>query len=100
HETKDLLIRALGEQVVFVDETDTAALLRAIDDCRPRAVLLDTLCNTKWMPRPDVSAVIRHLRLVGRPTYFVLDNTGLGPTCQPFATLGDASTPRLIVFES
>src|SRR5207302_9470279 len=89
------LERGLAEQVVVVDESDTRALLRALDEHRPAAMFLDTLCNTKWMPMPDIAAVVPRLR----GAYLVLDNTGLGPAFQPFALPG-ADRARLIVFES
>jgi hypothetical protein len=95
HESKELLLRGLAERVVLVDESDTAALVRALDELRPAAVFLDTVCNTKWMPMPDIAAVVPRLR----GAYLVLDNTGLGPAFQPFALSG-ADRARLIVFES
>jgi cystathionine beta-lyase/cystathionine gamma-synthase len=95
HESKELLLRALGGRVVLVDESDTAELLDALDELRPAAVFLDTLCNTKWMPLPEIAAVVPRLR----GACLVLDNTGLGPMLQPF-TLPGAERARLIVFES
>ncbi len=96
HETKLLLERMLPGRLVFVDESDTASLLRAIAQSRPSAVFLDSLSNTRWMPVPDLRAVIEHLR--GTDTYLVLDNTLLSVSWQPFALAGESV--RLIVFES
>jgi cystathionine beta-lyase/cystathionine gamma-synthase len=96
HETRLLLERMLPERVGFVDESDTAAVLRAIGECRPCAVFLDSLSNTRWMPMPDLRAVVDALD--GTDTYLVLDNTCLSVGCQPFA-LARASV-RLVVFES
>jgi cystathionine beta-lyase/cystathionine gamma-synthase len=96
HESRLLLERALPGRLHLLDEADTAALLRAVDELRPSAVFLDSLSNTKWMPVPDLPPLLA--RLVGTQTCLVLDNTGLSLACQPFA-LADQSV-RLIVFES
>ncbi len=96
HETRELLERGLPGQVHAVDERETGAILRAIDELRPSALFLDSLSNTRWMPVPDLRAVIERLR--GRETTLVIDNTGLSVSLQPFALAGDGA--RLIVFES
>jgi cystathionine beta-lyase/cystathionine gamma-synthase len=96
HESRLLLERALPGRVRQVDESDTRALLRAIDELRPGAVFLDSLSNTKWMPVPELARVADRLR--GTGTWLVVDNTGLSVSCQPFV-LADESV-RLIVFES
>lgn len=96
HESRLLLEKALPGRVCLVDEADTYALLGAIDELRPGAVFLDSLSNTKWMPVPDLAAVVERLR--GRETYLVVDNTGLSVSCQPFAVACDSA--RMIVFES
>ncbi|RDI73917.1 Cystathionine beta-lyase/cystathionine gamma-synthase [Gaiella occulta] len=96
HESRLLLEKALPGRVQLVDEGDNGALLRSIDELRPSAVFLDSLSNTKWMPVPDLAAVLERLR--GSDTYLVVDNTGLSVACQPFALAG--GPVRLIVFES
>ena len=96
HETKLLLGRALEGRARVVDERDTGALLRAIEELEPSAIFLDSLSNTKWMPVADLPPLLDALR--DRTTYLVMDNTGLSVSCQPFA-LAPASV-RLIVFES
>ncbi|HJS94216.1 MAG TPA: PLP-dependent transferase [Solirubrobacteraceae bacterium] len=96
HESRLLLERMLPGRVCLVDEADTAAMLRAIDECRPSAVFLDSLSNTRWMPVPDLRAVIDALH--GTDTYLVLDNTCLSVGCQPFALARESV--RLVVFES
>lgn len=98
HETKELLERSFPGAVCQVDERDTRALLRTIRTLRPSAVFLDTLCNTRWAPLPDVAAVLGELR--DRDMVVVLDNTALSAGFQPFRLLGAAEHPRLIVFES
>ena len=96
HESRLLLERALPGRVRFVDERDTPALVRAIDELRPSVLFLDSLSNTRWMPVPELAAVVERLR--GTDTYLVVDNTGLSVACQPFAWAGDSV--RLLVFES
>jgi cystathionine beta-lyase/cystathionine gamma-synthase len=98
HESKELLERSFPGAVCHVDERDTSALLRTIRTLRPSAVFLDTLCNTRWSPLPDVAAVLDELG--ERDAVVVLDNTGLSAGFQPFRLLQGAERPRLIVFES
>jgi cystathionine beta-lyase/cystathionine gamma-synthase len=98
HESKELIERALPGMVHQVDERDTAALLRALRTLRPGAVFLDTLCNTRWAPLPDVPAVLDAMR--DRDAFLVLDNTGLSASFQPFRQLRDADRLHLVVFES
>jgi cystathionine beta-lyase/cystathionine gamma-synthase len=96
HESRLLLERMLPGRVQFVDESDTRALVDAIVRSRPRAVFLDSLSNTRWMPVPDLRAVINAIR--DTDTYLVLDNTCFSVSCQPFALAGESV--RLVVFES
>jgi len=96
HESRLLLERMLPGRVRLVDESDAAAVLRAIGEIRPSAMFLDSLSNTRLMPMPDLPAVIDALR--GTDTCLVLDNTCLSVGCQPFALAGEST--RLVVFES
>lgn len=96
HESRLLLERTLQNRIRFVDEHDTRALLRAIDELEPSAVFLDSLSNTIRMPVPELVPVIERLR--GTHTYLVVDNTCLSVSCQPFAVAG--APVRLLVFES
>jgi cystathionine beta-lyase/cystathionine gamma-synthase len=96
HESRLLLERTLPGRVHFVDERDTARLLRTIDRVEPAAVFLDSLSNTAWMPLPELGAVVERLR--GTDTYLVVDNTSASVGCQPFALAGESV--RLLLFES
>jgi cystathionine beta-lyase/cystathionine gamma-synthase len=98
HESKEILTRILPGGVREVDESDTPGLVRALAALRPSAVFLDTLCNTRWAPAPDVRAVLDALR--GRDAVVVLDNTALSASFQPFGLLPEADRPHLVVFES
>jgi cystathionine beta-lyase/cystathionine gamma-synthase len=99
HETK-LLLEGAAPATVFVDEEDTDSLLRALREHRPGAVFLDSLCNTRRCPLPDLAAVAEELDRLGSDVYLVVDNTGLGPAFR--ATELAAGRPRLglVVFES
>ncbi len=96
HESRLLLERMLPGRVRFVDEADTRVLRRTLEETRPSALFLDSLSNTRWMPMPDLPAVIDAVR--GSDTQLVLDNTCLSVGCQPFALAGDSV--RLVMFES
>ena len=98
HESKELIERSLPGLVCQVDERNTPALLKALGRLRPGAVFLDTLCNTRWAPMPDVPAVLDALR--ERDVFLVLDNTALSASFQPFRLLREGDRVGLIVFES
>jgi cystathionine beta-lyase/cystathionine gamma-synthase len=98
HECKELIERALPGAVFQVHEEDTGALLRALTTLRPSAVFLDTLCNTRWAPLPDVPAVLGALH--DRDAVLVLDNTCLSASFQPFRLPHAADRVHLVVFES
>lgn len=102
HESKLLLRRAVGNRICEVDEANTEEVLRAIAEVGPRAIFLDSLCNTTWAQMPDLPAVVRYLqaRAPALDAVLVVDNTGLGPSCQPLALLGTRPGLRVIVFES
>jgi cystathionine beta-lyase/cystathionine gamma-synthase len=91
HETRDLI---RGPRTV-VDETDTAALLAAIDARRPALVVLDSIGNAAGMPAPDLDAVVAHLRDRGDVT-LLIDNTA----CSIAWTPPPAGGLRLVVIES
>lgn len=95
HETKKLLLRALPGSVYEVDEGDADALGRAVRGLRPAAVFLDSLCNTRWAPVPDLTPVFRAIRRTN--AFLVLDNTGLSMSFEPFRM---AAGVRLVVWES
>ncbi len=102
HESRLLLRRAVGDRICEVDEADTGDLLRTIAEVRPRTIFLDSLCNTTWAQLPDLRALVRFLeaRRQALDAVLVVDNTGLGASCQPLALLGTPPGQRMIVFES
>ena len=96
HESKQLLLRALGERAHEVDEGDTRSLIAAVRTLDPSAIFLDSLGNTRRAEVPDVEAVLAEL---DPRAFLVVDNTGMACGFQPFALM-TPTTARLIVFES
>jgi hypothetical protein len=88
HETKTLVHAAFPGRVVEVDEDD---LLGALGELRPGALFVDSLCNSRGLAVPELSAILETA-----DCWVVVDNTCLGPACRPF----DSSAPRLLVWES
>lgn len=88
HETKDLVLAAFAGRAVEVDEAD---LLRALEEIRPGALFVDSLCNSRGLAVPDLGGI-----LAAADCWVVLDNTCLGPACRPF----ESGAPRLLVWES
>ncbi|MFB3738701.1 MAG: PLP-dependent transferase [Candidatus Velamenicoccus archaeovorus] len=102
HECRDLIARSeLGPLVHEVPEMRTDLIQRAIDELRPDAVFLDSLCNAKGIHLPDLPRIVEHLGRNGDRCTLVVDNTGLSCSLQPFSLLSpETRTVRLIVFES
>lgn len=99
-ETK-LLLERLCPDRIEVDETDVAAVAEAVRTRRPAIVILDSLCNTESIVVPPMRALLRAIAdHATRLTAVVVDNTGLGPTYDPFDDVPVASKIRPIVFES
>jgi hypothetical protein len=89
HEAKELVLAAFAARVVEVDEAD---LLGALEEIRPGALFVDSLCNSRGLAVPDLGPILA----AAADCWVVLDNTCLGPACRPFA----APVPRLLVWES
>jgi cystathionine beta-lyase/cystathionine gamma-synthase len=102
HECRQLIWGSdLRCRAVDIDELDLPGTLRAIEEHRPGAVFLDSLCNSKGIAVPDLAAVIKRLARRDDRVYLVIDNTGLSCTFQPLALLPPGPTGlRLLVFES
>jgi cystathionine beta-lyase/cystathionine gamma-synthase len=102
HECRDLLRAGpLGSRTREVPEPDTDRLLTTIDATDAGTLFMDTLCNARGIPVPDVARIIQHVGRRGRPFTLVLDNTGRSCSFQPFSLLPcNPSQLRLIVFES
>jgi cystathionine beta-lyase/cystathionine gamma-synthase len=88
HETKELVLAAFAGRVVQVDEAD---LLDALERFRPKALFVDSLCNSRGLAVPDLGPI-----LAAADCWVVVDNTCLGPACRPF----ESAAPRLLVWES
>ncbi len=88
HETKELVLAAFAGRVAEVDEAD---LLGTLDELRPGALFVDSLCNSRGLAVPPLGAILE-----AADCWVVVDNTCLGPSCRPF----DSTAPRLLVWES
>jgi len=88
HETKELVLATFAGRVVQVDETD---LVDALERFRPKALFVDSLCNSRGLAVPDLGPI-----LDAADCWVVVDNTCLGPACRPF----ESAAPRLLVWES
>jgi cystathionine beta-lyase/cystathionine gamma-synthase len=87
--------------VHIVDEMHAEEVVAAVKRLQPRAIFLDTLCNTSTIPVPHLAVLIPAIAsFVKQQTYLVLDNSGLGPTCRPSSYLPRLSRLRLLVVES
>jgi cystathionine beta-lyase/cystathionine gamma-synthase len=92
HESRELLLRALGPRAVLVDELDTRGIVRALER-RPAALFLDSLCNAPGLAVPDLTAILAQVR---GETVAVVDNTCLATSCRPLASAAET----VIVYES
>lgn len=98
---KQILIESLREKVTAVDELKTEHIINTIQKIKPSAIFLDSLCNSKYIPVPDLPRIIDFLKKEYRQKiYLVIDNTCLSINFQPFKLLGLNRNVHLIVFES
>lgn len=89
------------EQVHIVDEMNAEEVIAVVKRLQPRAIFLDTLCNTSTIPVPNLAKLIPALSsAVKQQAYLVLDNSGFGPTCRPLSYLPRLSRLRMLVVES
>lgn len=101
-QNKRLLDYFFGEEHMHVvDEMNADEVIAAVKRLQPRAIFLDTLCNTSTIPIPHLAKIIPALSsAVKQRAYLVLDNSGLGPTCRPLSYLPRLSCLRMLVVES
>ena len=101
-ENKALVLQAFPDNVIEVEESDTDAVIRAIDSYNPSVVIFDSLSNSPDVAVPNLTAITKHL-VAGckSETFLVVDNTCLSVMFQPFPfVFAKHSKLRLIVFES
>ncbi len=98
---KQILIESLREKVTEINESDTEQIISVIKKIRPSVIFIDSLCNAKYIPVPDLPRIIDFLKKeYKQEIYLVIDNTGLSINFQPFKLLGLNRNVHLIVFES
>ncbi|TAK04269.1 hypothetical protein EPO34_03960 [Patescibacteria group bacterium] len=100
-ENRTLLKGLFPGRIVEADEMDAVGVVARAKAIQPHAVFLDTLCNAPDLPLPDLKTLVPGLcRALPKDACLVLDNSALGPACQPlrvFPVLGHA---KLLVLES
>ena len=87
----------LRPSIIEVDESNTEGIIQSIKNSQPSAIFLDSLCNAKDIPVPDLPVIINFLvKDYKKDVYLVIDNTGLSITYQPFMLTGSsiANDPR------
>lgn len=101
-ENKLLLEAMFSNRLLFVDESDTQAVLDAITAHQPSAIFLDSLCNSPDVQVPDLPSITKYLvRTVKKETYLIIDNTGLSFFYQPIAAVfGKNRKLHCLAFES
>lgn len=99
---KQLLVKNLENRIIEVDEFQTDAIFKIITQEKPSVIFLDSLCNAKDLPVPDLETIIDYLiKNTKTDTYLVVDNTGLSVSFQPFKKIfGLPKKVHLILFES
>lgn len=102
HENKKLIARYFKNRLLTIDELNTDGIIELIKDKKPSVVFLDSLCNTKQIPIPELGKIINFLIDKHHDDlYLVIDNTCLSTTFQPFEMMKWKNRKlRLIIFES
>jgi cystathionine beta-lyase/cystathionine gamma-synthase len=91
-----------GPSLIEIDESDTEGIIQTIKNNRPGAIFLDSLCNAKDIPVPDLPRILDYLTKEHKQELnFIIDNTCLSIAFQPFKKLFPfPGKIRLFVFES
>lgn len=98
---KHILVKSYKDQIVQVNENDTRSIYYAIRKYKPCALFLDSLSNAATIPVPDLKTIYQTLsKYTDKETYFIVDNTCLGPAFQAFNLKGGSSKIRIIFWES
>jgi len=101
-ENKILLRRMFPGLITVVDEMNVDEVVETVRAKQPAVIFLDSICNTETLAMPDLAGLLPALASAcSRSTYLVLDNSGLGPSCQPLIFMPVLpSRLKLYVFES
>jgi len=98
---KQLVAGAFKNQIIEFDEMDPENLIGLIKKYTPSVVFIDSLCNARTIPLPDINALLDYLiKNVSREIYLVIDNTGLACHFQPWSQCKRNKYIHLLVFES
>ncbi len=101
-ENKELITKMYRDHIIEVPESNTEKICRAIQTRAPSIILFDSLCNTSDVAVPDLNVILKFAtKHAQKETYFVIDNTCLSISYQPFKNfVGKMGKVHLIVFES
>ncbi len=101
-ENKMVLHKMFQGCITEVDEQNINEILEAVKTKQPAVIFLDSICNTETLAMPDLAKLLPALvSACSKNTYLVLDNSGLGPVCQPLRLMPILpSKLKLYVFES
>ncbi|OGG33000.1 hypothetical protein A3G68_06945 [Candidatus Gottesmanbacteria bacterium RIFCSPLOWO2_12_FULL_42_10] len=98
---KQILQGIFRNKLIEVAEDDTARILASIKKTKPKAVFLDSLCNSSQIAVPDIAAIMKFIyRECREEIYFIIDNTCLSVYCQPFNWRTNNRNVHLLTFES
>lgn len=98
---KQILKGTFGKNLIEVTEDDTKGILASIKKYKPKAVFLDSLCNSSQISVPDIAAIMKFIcRESRKEIYFIVDNTCLSVYCQPFNWRIINRNVHLVTFES
>ncbi len=100
-EYKEVLAEFCGDRLHEVDEMNISAVIDEVIRLKPSAIFIDSLCNVEAIAVPNLPKLIPAIaHAVTTQTTLVVDNTGLGPTCQVLAMLPRGTDLGLVVVES
>lgn len=101
-ENKSIITQLFSDRLTIIPESDTQAIITAIDTLQPSVIFLDSLTNAPDIAMPDLDQIIGHIAKHAKAeTYLVIDNTGLSIYLQPLKHfMWRRTNMRLIVFES
>ena len=98
---KQILKGTFGKNLIEVKEADTKEILTSIKKNKPKAIFLDSLCNSSQIAVPDLDTILQYLYHSYREEiYLIIDNTCLSVFCQPFILRKNNPRIHLLTFES
>lgn len=98
---KQILCRALGKNIVEIDEMQTENIIKTLEKHQPSVIFFDSLCNAAEIPIPNLTTIFEYIyKNAKKETYIVIDNTCLSTFYQPYKNKKGNKKVHLLVFES